>query len=73
VEPLPIVRGSDTRIARARQLLDAGRPAEALRELDAVQVGGVVQGEADQLRSVIQRVLLSAVRPAAAEAGEGVR
>lgn len=73
VEPLPIVRGSDERIARARQLLDAGRPAEALRELDAVHVDGAVRGEADQLRSVIQRVLLSAVRPAAAEAGEGVR
>jgi hypothetical protein len=74
VEPLPIVRGSDIRIARARQLLDAGRPREALRELDAVHIDDAVRDDADRLRSVIQRVLLStAVGPAAAEAGEGVR
>jgi tetratricopeptide (TPR) repeat protein len=72
-EPLPIVRGSDARIARARQLLDAGRPAEALRELDAMHAGDAGQGEGDQLRSAIQRALLSTVKPAAAEAGEGVR
>jgi hypothetical protein len=67
------VRGSDARIARARQLLDAGRPAEALRELDAMHAGDAGQGEGDQLRSAIQRALLSTVKPAAAEAGEGVR
>jgi hypothetical protein len=74
VEPLPIVRGSDARITRARQLLDAGRRSDALRELDAVEIDDPVRRDADQLRSEIQRELLStAVQPAAAEAGEGVR
>jgi hypothetical protein len=72
VEALPIVRGSDVRIARARQLLGDGRTQEALRELDAVQIDDAARGDADQLRSVIQRGLLS-TPVAPAEAGEGVR
>jgi hypothetical protein len=57
-EPLPIVRASDLRIARARELFEGGRPAEALRTLDAVDIGDPRRPHADRLRADIQRALL---------------
>ena len=61
-EPLPIVRDGERRLDRARSLRDAGRLREALRELDVVELGDPLRPEADQLRSEIQRVLLSAAK-----------
>jgi len=58
-EPLPIVRGSEVRIDRARELHVAGRSLDALRELDAVEAGDPLRPEADRLRSDVQRALLS--------------
>jgi hypothetical protein len=59
-DPLPIVRDGERRIVRARTFRDAGRLREALRELDAIEIGDALRPEADRLRSEIQHVLLSA-------------
>jgi hypothetical protein len=58
-DPLPIVRDGERRIDRAQAFRDAGRPYEALRELDAIEMGDPLRPQADRLRSEIQRTLLS--------------
>jgi hypothetical protein len=58
---LPIVRGAELRVIRARTLHVSGRSLEALRELDAVGIGDPRRQDADRLRAEIQRTLLSAV------------
>jgi len=71
VEPLPVVRVSETRVSRARELHAAGRSREALGVLDEVDIGDPLRVEADRLRSEIQQSLLSsAVRGSAGVAGE---
>lgn len=59
-ERLPTVRASELRIDRARRLYASGRSRDALRELDAVDIADPFRGDADRLRSEIQRALLSA-------------
>jgi tetratricopeptide (TPR) repeat protein len=65
-EPLPIVRGSELRLARARELYENGRLRDALRLLDGVSAGDPSRAAADLLRADVQRELL-----AAAGTGEG--
>jgi hypothetical protein len=59
-EPLPLVRGSEMRLARARELNARGLPHDALRLLGQVDVADPMRDEADRLRADIQRALLGA-------------
>lgn len=65
-DPLPIVRGSELRLARARALYEDGRLRDALRLLDGVRDGDPSRAAADLLKADVQRELL-----AAAGAGDG--
>jgi len=49
-------------LAQARALRAQGRDVEALRLLDAVDVADAQRGEADTLRSEIQRHVLSEIQ-----------
>ena len=69
-EPLPVLRTPELRLARARDLYQAGRALDALRELDSVDAGDPVRADADRLRSDIQRALLSAMSRGTAASGE---
>jgi hypothetical protein len=62
-DPLPIVRDGERRINRAQAFRNAGRPREALRELDVIEMGDPLRPEADRLRSEIQRALLFPPKP----------
>ena len=59
-EPLPVVRASETVVARARELYAGGRLRDALRLLDRVSMADPLRGEADRLRADVQRDLLAA-------------
>lgn len=59
IEPLPIVRASETRMARARDLYRSGRLRDALRLLDEIDVADPLRPEADQLKADVQRTLLA--------------
>ena len=59
-EPLPVVRGSETALARARALHAGGHLQDALRALDRVDVADPFRADADRLRADIQRDLLAA-------------
>jgi hypothetical protein len=59
-EPLPVVRASDTAVARARDLYAGGHLRDALRVLDRVDPADPLRAEADRLRADIQRDLLAA-------------
>ena len=59
VEPLPIVRASEARMARARDLYGSGRLRDALRLLDEIDIADPLRPEADQLKADVQRRLLS--------------
>ena len=59
-EPLPIVRPSETALARARTFYAGGRLRDALKALDRVSLADPFRGEADRLRADIQRDLLAA-------------
>lgn len=74
-EPLPIVRESDTRMARARQLAASGRSHDALAVLRQIDIADPLRAEADRLVADIQRGLLGSVgvAPAAAPAREAPR
>jgi hypothetical protein len=56
-EALPIVRASDTRMSRARELASA-RPHEALDLLREIDIADPLRAEADRLTADIQRGLL---------------
>ena len=60
VEPLPVVRGSETALARARVLHAGGHLRDALRALDRVDLADPFRADADRLRAGIQRDLLAA-------------
>jgi tetratricopeptide (TPR) repeat protein len=62
-EPLSIVRASEVRLSRARELRADGRLREALRLLDEIDTTDPYRPEADRLRSEIQRSLLAAIEP----------
>lgn len=69
-EPLPIVRASDTRVSRARELAANGQPYEAVALLNQVNIADPLRAEADRLTADIQRGLLSGSSPAPVPAGE---
>jgi tetratricopeptide (TPR) repeat protein len=56
-EALPIVRASDTRMSRARELAST-RPHEALDLLNDIDIADPLRAEADRLTADIQRGLL---------------
>jgi hypothetical protein len=57
-DPLPVARGSDMRLARARDLYSRGLAHDALRLLGEVDIADPLRGEADRLTADIQRGLL---------------
>jgi hypothetical protein len=61
VDPLPVARGTESRIARARELHASGRLHDALRALDAVDVADPLRDDVDRLRADLQRELLGGV------------
>ena len=69
-EPLPIVRPSETALARARAFYAGGRLRDALTALDRVSLADPFRGEADRLRADIQSDLLAAVGLAGVQARE---
>jgi hypothetical protein len=74
-EALPIVRASDTRMSRARELVAAGRPHDALVLLNEIDIADPLRAEADRLTADIQRRLLAGAgaAPTAAAVGETPR
>jgi hypothetical protein len=59
LETLPVPRGSEAMLERARVLAAAGHLNEALTALDRVRLGDPLRPEADRLRGEVQRQLLS--------------
>ena len=57
-DPLPLVRTSETILARARALYADGHLHDALRGLDRIDVADPFRPDADRLRADIQRSLL---------------
>ena len=58
-DPLPVPRGAEIDVDRARVLLAQGHPRDALRLLERIGSGDPLRAEAAQLREDIQRALLS--------------
>ncbi len=74
-EALPIVRLSDTRMTRAREMATSGRSHDALALLGEIDIADPLRGEADRLTADIQRGLLggAAAAPSTAPVGETPR
>lgn len=72
-EPLPVVRGSEIALARARALYAGGHLRDALRALDRIDIADPFRPEADRLRADIQRDLLSTASLQPPVAGTGGR
>jgi hypothetical protein len=74
-EALPVVRASDARLSRAREMYANGRPHEALRLLNGVDIADPLRTDAERLMADIQRGLIAGavVAPAASAAGESAR
>lgn len=72
-EPLPIIRPSETALARARSLYAGGHLHDALRALDRVGLADPLRAEADRVRADIQRDLFTAAGIPAASANPGGR
>jgi tetratricopeptide (TPR) repeat protein len=73
-EALPIVRASDARFSRARDLASSGRAHEAVALLKEIDIADPLRLEADRLTADIQRGLLArAVTASSAPAGETPR
>jgi hypothetical protein len=62
-ERLPVVRPSELRLDRARQLYGSGDLREALRVLQEIDIADPLRPEADRLRASVQRALLAGVAP----------
>jgi hypothetical protein len=62
-EPLQVPTLSDVTLSRAWVLFERGHLRESLRALDDLPPGDVLRGEADELRSAIQRALLTGIDP----------
>jgi hypothetical protein len=71
LEPLPVVRASETVIDRAQALRADGRLRDALRALDTIDLADPFRAEADRLRAEIQREQLAAAGIATGPPGEG--
>ena len=69
VEPLPLPLGASVRVSRARRLVEDGRLHQALDLLATVGSGDPLAGDADALRTTIQRQLLSLPAAPAFSAG----
>ena len=67
-EALPIVRGSDTRMSHARDLVAKGHPHDALAVLNDIDLADPLRAEADRLTADIQRGLLAGAGAAAVAA-----
>jgi hypothetical protein len=61
--PVPLLRTSETAVARARALFRSGRLHDALRAVDPVRSTDPLRAEADRLKAEIQRELLATVPP----------
>ena len=74
-EALPIVRPSDTKMSRARELLASGNSHDAIALLNEIDIADPLRSEADRMTADIQRGLLAGVgdAPAAAAVGETPR
>ena len=74
-EALPIVRVSDLRMSRARELATSGHPHDALTLLTEIDIADPLRAEADRLTTDIQRGLLGGAgsSPATAPVGETPR
>ena len=72
-EPLPVLRASETRIARARSLHAGGRLHDALRILEEIDRADPLRAEADRVTADVQRDLLATAAPPASPAGETSR
>lgn len=59
-DPVPVPRASDLAVARARRLIEADRPREALRLLQAIPIADANRAEADRLLIQVQEQLLAA-------------
>lgn len=69
-EALPVVRGAETALARARSLYAGGHLRDALKAVERIDAGDALRPDADRLRGEIQRDLLASVRSgSAAEVG----
>jgi len=66
VEPLPMARPAEMALARATDLVDAGRLREALRALTIIRSTDPLRSEADRLQAEIQRTLLASLARAPA-------
>ena len=71
-DPVPVVRTSELRLARAKTLYDDGKLQDALRALDAIDRGDPLRRDAETLIASIQGALLATV-PAASPAEEAAR
>ena len=58
-DPLPLIRASETILARSRALYADGHLHDALRALDRIDVADPFRTDADRLRADIQRSLLA--------------
>lgn len=70
---LPLPRRGETALARARALAASGRLRDALIALDGVRATDPQKGEADRLRSDIQRQLLALAAPASTSSADRER
>jgi tetratricopeptide (TPR) repeat protein len=70
-EALPIVRASDTRMSRARELVTSGRPHDAIAVLNEIDIADPLRAEADRLTADIQRGLLGGAGAASSAAPTG--
>lgn len=69
--PVEVPLASEAYLSRARALSQAGRPRDALRELDRIGMADRARPDADRLRAEIQQTLLDLARlPAAPIAGD---
>lgn len=71
-DPVPVVRMSEIRLARAKALSESGRLQEALGVLDAIDRGDPLRRDAETLMASIQGALL-ATMPTAPPAEEAAR
>jgi len=72
-DPLPTVRASDIALARARSLFETGHAGDAVRLLGTIPLADANRAEADRVLADIQRALLTAADPSAADAVSPVR
>jgi hypothetical protein len=73
VDAPPSIGSGDVTLARARQLHAAGRPREALRVLDSIDLADPAQPSVDGLRGIWQRELLASAGAVVPRASGGPR